>query len=55
MGFKDEAAAGADLPPLPKEWAGYARTLAEMHPDWPRAEIARISAIATAHDGDTND
>ena len=58
LGFKDvadEAAAGADLPPLPEEWAGYARTLAEMHPDWPRAEIARISAIATAHDGDTND
>ena len=58
VGFKDvadEAAAGADLPPLPEEWAGYARTLAEMHPDWPRAEIARISAIATAHDGDTND
>ena len=58
VGFKDvadEAAAGADLPPLSEEWVGYARTLAEMHPDWPRAEIARISAIATAHDGDTND
>ena len=58
VGFKDfgdEAAAGPDFAPLPGEWADYARTLAEMHPDWPRAEIARISAIATAHDGDTND
>ena len=54
VGFKDvadEAAAGAALPLLPEEWVGYARTLAEMHPNWPRAEVARISAIATAHDG----
>ena len=58
VGFKDfgdEAAVGPDFAPLPGEWADYARALAEMHPDWPRAEIARISAIATAHDGDTND
>ena len=51
----DEAAAGAALPLLPEEWVGYARTLAEMHPNWPRAEVARISAIATAHDGGTHD
>ena len=54
VGFRDvadEAAAGAALPLLPEEWVGYARTLAEMHPNWPRAEVARISAIATAHDG----
>ena len=58
VGFRDvadEAAAGAALPLLPEEWVGYARTLAEMHPNWPRAEVARISAIATAHDGGTPD
>ena len=58
VGFRDvadEAAAGAALPLLPEEWVGYARTLAEMHPNWPRAEVARISAIATAHDGGTHD
>ena len=57
-GFRDvadEAAAGAALPLLPEEWVGYARTLAEMHSNWPRAEVARISAIATAHDGGTHD
>ena len=46
--FADETAAGPDLAPLLEEWAGYARTLAEMNPLWPRLEIARISAIATA-------
>ena len=53
VGFRDvadEAALGRPLPLLPEEWVGYARTLAEMHPNWPRAEVARISAIATAHD-----
>ena len=58
VGFRDvadEAAAGAALRLLPEEWVGYARTLAEMHPNWPRAEVARISAIATAHDGGTPD
>ena len=58
VGFSDvadEAAAGVALPLLPEEWLGYARTLAEMHPNWPRAEVARISAIATAHDGGTHD
>ena len=58
VGFRDvadEAAAGAALPLLPEEWVGYARTLTEMHPNWPRAEVARISAIATAHDRGTHD
>ena len=58
VGFKDvadEMASGPDIGPLPEEWAGFARTLAEMHPNWPRAEVARISAIATAHDGGTPD
>ena len=46
--FGDEAAAGLDFAPLPGEWADYARTLAEMRPDWPPPEITRLSAIATA-------
>ena len=51
VGFKDfgdEAAAGPDFAPLPGEWAGYARTLAEMRPDWPPPEITRLSAIEMA-------
>ena len=51
VGFKDfgdEAAAGPDFAPLPGEWADYARTLAEMRPDWPPPEITRLSAIAMA-------
>ena len=46
-GFKDtadRAAAGPDFGPLPKGWADYAKTLAETT-EWPRWEIARVSAI----------
>lgn len=46
-GFKDaadRAAAGPDFAPLPEGWADYAKTLAETT-DWPRWEIARVSAI----------
>ena len=52
VGFKDvadEMASGPDIGPLPEEWAGFARTLAGLHPNWPRPEIARIAAIGTAY------
>ena len=52
VGFKDvadEMASGPDIGPLPEEWAGFARTLAGLHPNWPRPEMARIAAIGTAY------
>ena len=35
------------FPPLSESWADYAATLAKMHLNWPRWEIARQASIAT--------
>ena len=49
---KDPAAAAADLgfnDPDPA-WVEYARTLADMQPDWPRWEIARQAMASCAEE-----
>ena len=50
---KDPAAAAAalefkDLGPI---WTEYARTLADMQPDWPRWEVARQATAMCAREG----
>ena len=50
---KDPAAAAAALgfnDPEPT-WTEYARTLAEMQPDWPKWELARQATAMCAREG----
>ena len=48
MGKDSADIAGSNpFPPLSESWPDCAKTLQEMHPSWPRWEVARQASIAT--------